>query len=427
MAHRRLALACLAWLGIGISGCDFFYNVQASVPLTRPIDVECLKTRLGPESKEALTHSRETHNRGSSITAESFSTNAMFHDRWETVTQQSHHDSSVFLGTVYKDTSATLSGMFVSVNRRFEANRGAAMGEEILSSLLSVRDACGGQSPVGERPYSIQVNEVPFESWGIAGTGGHVSMRVTVDGREYTGPIVRKSGRYTLHVDTLVQRAGDTREAKRVEVDRLQLPVLSEGTVLATECWRGDSAAAGTLVAQVHGTDEQYWTHVVDAWALEPSSFHIHETSATNVECLNRHYSTQFPEAPGVMRLAAIRFRPSPSASRIYVYLGGYSLESNVATVMVDSAVIGQLDGGSYLMVEIPPGKHTVAAVTAHHRNELPLDLRPDSSAFIQLHWIKWSWTQQARIELDTTATVRDRIRGGHMVASTWRLPGSGR
>jgi hypothetical protein len=82
--------------------------------------------------------------------------------------------------------------------------------------------------------------------------------------------------------------------------------------------------------------------------------------------------------------------------------------------------VVGELDGGSYLMVEVPPGRHTVAAVTAHHRNALPLDLGPDSSAYVQLHWQKWSWTQQASIERDTTATVRERILGGHMVASSW-------
>src|SRR5204863_2664403 len=134
----------------------------------------------------------------------------------------------------------------------------------------------------------------------------------------------------TLHLDTLAHRA-DTRGTKRVEVDRVDLPATAKGMVLATECWRDDSASSGIIVAHVRETDEQYFVNVVAAWEVDRALFRIRQTAVTDVECLNRHHNTEFPEAPRTLRSAAITFRPSPGTSRIYAYLPGYSLESAVA------------------------------------------------------------------------------------------------
>ena len=91
-----------------------------------------------------------------------------------------------------------------------------------------------------------------------------------------------------------------------------------------------------------------------------------------------------------------------------------------MATVAVDNEAVGEVDGGSYLMVQIPPGRHTIAAITSHHLNELSLDLLPDSSAILQLHWKKMSWTRQATLTIDTAVATHERLRAGHMVASSW-------
>ena len=419
MSRRRLALLLLVPSSLTVGACDFFYIVQARVPLATPVSQDCLQSMLANGSQHQLDRSKDVQLAGNRTVEQHYTTEGLFNNRWENVSQTVHRDSAVFHGMTYRDSSAMLVAQYVSVNRRFDANQGASMGNELAGFLLNVRDKCGGRSPGDERLYAVAVSETPFQSWIVHGTRGRVAMRLTVRDREYWTQITRHAGTFALHVDTLADST-DLRGPRWLEVDRVELPAAPKGTSTYTECWHASSPSTGTIVARARDSyDDEYLT-AAQAWSLDLASLRIHPAGLDSVECLNTRLSSQLPDAPRALRLAAITFRPSPGISRIYAYLPGFALKDAIAGVAVDGQLVGQLNGGSYLMVELPPGHHRITAITSHYANSVALDVSPDSSAFVQLHWKKMSWTRQADFVTPDPARIRDAIRAAHMVTSSW-------
>ena len=419
MKRRLLTLALSASLAHMLGACHVYYFAHARVPLSAPVDTACLRSTLADGTRHRLLDSRQLEGGRTAVVA--YSTPAMFHNRWEIVTQVVRRDSSVHRGKVYLDSSATLGATYVQLDRRIEPGQGALTTAQMARFLLDVRDACGGRSPGGERLFSVEVEETPYRAWVVRGTSGRIAMRLTVHSRLYRLHWPRNSGRYVLRVDTLADDS-EPRYLRWLEADTLALTSPEKGTTLATECWRGDSLSAGSLVALTRDTDTQYFTDVLDAWALDRSALRLRPVPVDRIECLNTDWDPVLPDAPRVLRSAALTFRPSPGMARIYAYMSrpDFPIEYAIARVAVDSQLVGRVEGGSFLMIELEPGRRRVSSPAGRRESALWLDAEADSSYFVELRKKTLAWSWRATMRRMDPARARDAIRRAHMVPSSW-------
>ena len=420
MKRRLLTLALAASLAPMLGACHVYHFAHARVPLSAPADTTCLRSSLGEGTRYRHLQSRQLE--GGRITTVAYSTPAMFHTQWDIVTQVARRDSGVWRGQVYRDSSATLAATYVQLDRPIEPAQGAVTTAQMARFLLELRDACGGRSPGGERLFSVEVTETPYRAWVVRGTGGRVAMRLTVDSRRYLLGFPRDAGRWVLRVDTLAADS-NARFLRWLETDTLALPQPPKGTTVATECWRGDSLPDGTLIALARATyTPRYLTEVLDAWALDRAALRIRPVPAAGVECFNPDRGSLLPDAPHALRAAAVTFRPSPGMSRIYAYLSSpdFPVEYAIAAVAVDSQVVGRVEGGSFLMVEVAPGRRRVSSPAGRHESALWLDAAADSSYFVELRANKLAWSWRANVRMMDPARAREAIRGAQMVSSSW-------
>src|SRR5213592_1847461 len=64
------------------------------------------------------------------------------------------------------------------------------------------------------------------------------------------------------------------------------------------------------------------------------------------------------PTAPPELQAVALPFKPSPGMARIYVYrAGGAFGGASKLSVAIDSQIVGRTAAGTYLMVELAPGR----------------------------------------------------------------------
>jgi hypothetical protein len=422
MRRHPLSVALSASIALVLTACDIFYVAHASVPLIAPIDTSCLRSTLerGAPHRPQRVGGQSKEDRSVSV----YSTPAMFHNRWETVLQVAERDSSVHLGKVYRDSSASLHASIVQVNRRFAQADVPLTGAELAASLLEVRDACGGQSPGGERLFSVGINEWPYEAWVVRGTNSRVSMRLTVDSRRYKLQWPSEPGRFVLHADTLADDP-PARYPKWIEVDSIQLPSPPKAATRALECWRGDSLPTGNLVAYVRRTDTQYFKDIFGAWALDRAALRLQPVSSDGIECLNTAWGSVLSHAPRELRATALTFHPAPGMARIYAYLSfpDFPTDYAIPAVAVDSQIVGRVEGGSFLMVEVQPGRHRVSSPAGRRESFLSLDAAADSSYFVELRKMQLTWTWRAKVRLMDAVKARNAIRTAHMAPSSW--PGS--
>jgi hypothetical protein len=248
-------------------------------------------------------------------------------------------------------------------------------------------------------------------------------MRLTVESRRYRLFWVRDPGRMVLRVDTLAPDS-DLRRPRWVEVDSLELPQPDGGTRIATDCWRGETMPSGDLVAHVDDADGQYFVDVHAAWQLDRETLRIHPVASGGIECRNQDWPTVFPDAPNRLRMDAITFRPSLGMARLYAILTepDYPREDDVATLAVDSLIVGKLGGGSFLMIEVEPGRHRISTVTGAHENVLWIDAAADSSYFVEVvpEFFMWSQRFRANVKTMRASAARKAIRRAQMAASSW-------
>jgi hypothetical protein len=105
------------------------------------------------------------------------------------------------------------------------------------------------------------------------------------------------------------------------------------------------------------------------------------------------------PTADQSLVAAARAFTPAAGKGRIYVYRHGAVFGAATRqTVMVDGSVIGRLARGTFLMVEVDPGTHTVAA---QGENEDALQVAVDAGrcTFIEVWPQMGVWTARAAMK----------------------------
>jgi hypothetical protein len=423
MKRRSLNHALGASVAVVLTACDIFYVAHASVPLVAPIDTSCLRSTLergGGPRRPQRAGGQAAGDQKVSV----YSTPAMFHNRWETIAQVSERDSSFHLGKVYRDSSASLHASIVQVNRRFAQSDVPLTSAQLAASLLDVRDACGGQSPGAERLFSVEINEWPYETWAVRGTNSRAAMRLTVRDRRYHLQWPSDEGRFVLHADTMADQTAAS-YPKWIEVDSVELPSPPKGATRATECWRGDSLPTGNILAYVRRTETQYFKDVLQAWALDRAAFRLRSVSPDRIECLNTQWGSVLPHAPRVLRATALTFHPAPGMARIYAYLSfpDFPTDYAIPTIAIDSQIVGRVEGGSFLMVEVAPGRHRVSTPAGRHESVLALEALADSSYFVELRKIQLSWNWRASVRPMDPVKAHNAIRTAHMVPSSW--PGS--
>jgi len=156
MMHRLTTFAFVALLSPSLGACHVYYMAHARVPLAAPLDSTCMRSKLDERSRPLAT--REVADGRTSVVA--FSTPAMFHSRWEVVAQVSHQDSSLHLGKVYRDSTATLAATYVQLDRRIETEQGmlttadttASAAQTTAGVLIWTSSLCRTQTRLSAHP-----------------------------------------------------------------------------------------------------------------------------------------------------------------------------------------------------------------------------------------------------------------------------------
>ena len=417
MKHRSAALALLALLSPTLGACHVYYMAHARVPLLAPLDSACMRNALDARSRPI--HSRKFAEGRTSVVA--YSTPAMFHSQWEVVAHVAQRDSSLHLGKVYRDSSAFLSATYVQLDRRIETEQGALTTADMARSLLDLRDACEGGSPVRERIFENSVWTTPYRAWSVRGTDSRVVMRLTNDSVRYRWHFPLNTGVHVLRVDTLAAGA-EPRFPRWIQADSAVLTPPGENSVLATECWRGDTTSSGDLVALVREAETQYLLDVIESWALDRDAMRIRSVTTDGIQCHNSDRQPLLPGASRELRTAALTFRPLPGKARLYAALTSpdYPTEHAIARFAIDSQLVGHLDGGSFLMVELDPGRYRLTVPAWRAESVLLLNALSDSTYFVELRQMQFTWTWRASLRpMDPPAAMK-RLRRAHMVSSSW-------
>ena len=419
MHPRLLAVACLTMLAPTLGACHRYYFAGATVPLVAPLDSACMRSAVADRGGHRPLATRGIGDDRTSVVA--YSTPAMFHSQWQTVAQVVQRDSSIHLGRTYRDSSVTLGSSYVQLDRRIELRQGLLLTADMARSLLDLRDACDGTSPGGERLFSVGVSETPYQAWMVRGTDSRVVMRLTTDSIRYRMTFPMNAGVYTLRADTLA-RGAEPRFPRWLEADTMRVTAPGKGTALATECWRGDSHPSGDLVALMRRTDSQYLIEAIQAWALDRQAVRLGPVHLDGIECLNPGWGAGLPAAPRAVRSAALTFKPSPGMARVYAVMTwpNYSSEHAMPRIAIDSQIVARMDGGSFMMVEIEPGRHRVSSPAWRAESALLLDAAPDSSYFIEVRQKRFAWTAQAGLRPMDPDAAKNTIRRAHMVSSSW-------
>jgi hypothetical protein len=197
-----------------------------------------------------------------------------------------------------------------------------------------------------------------------------------------------------------------------------------------TVCGRGDTVPNGTIVAEVRTTDAAFYTDVRRAWQLDSATRRIFPTRTDGVRCRNAAWTSRIASASYKAEVAALSFTPSRGTARIYVYhteRRPYTDRSVSYMIAVDSLTVGQIDQGSYLMVEVEPGRHRVS-VPDEDEVGVVLDAAADSAYFVRV-WHKIGMRRLRRAVLFGGVRLMDPVKAraviptAQLVPSTWPGP----
>ena len=127
------------------------------------------------------------------------------------------------------------------------------------------------------------------------------------------------------------------------------------------------------------------------------------------------------PSAPPALQVAALTFKPSPGMARIYVYRSGGAFgAASRLSVAIDSQIVGRTAPGTYLMVELSPGRHRVSSATPENESAVVLDAQADSAYFVKV-WPKLGFfSAHSGMERMDPAEARAGIATARMVVSVW-------
>ena len=89
--------------------------------------------------------------------------------------------------------------------------------------------------------------------------------------------------------------------------------------------------------------------------------------------------------------------------------------------VAIDGLLVGRVDGGSFVMAEVAPGRHRVSAPKGRYDEATSVDAAPDSVYFVELGGPKkFSLYWHARPRPMDAATARRAVVEAHMAPSSW-------
>lgn len=382
MKVRHLALCVAATLGLQ---CDRFFTVSARLPLAHPIDTTCLRAGLEHKVPGASVHRRVERREGQPI--------AVGYDvrggNWDNVVQVVRSDSSALLVTGYG-----------RINRTFVRDEQDSISGALGDALIRVRDACGGTAPPAARGVTTTADDPPREAWLTPDGNRRAVLRWDID-------------HYVLELDTLASHP-DPRFPPWVPAASRRIEKPPKGFTLATFCNRADTLAVGSVVATVPNKDRAFFAAVRSAWDLDFDGLRIESGMPDGVQC--RKDDVLVPTASRAEYAAAIGFAPPPGMARIYVLQKGTDFWSRtLVTVLVDSQVVGRIDAGTYLTLDVAPGVHTV---TTRSGGSSVIETVADSVYFVKVSWKKWALRAGTALHrMDTaaghTTIVAERPSGG--------------
>lgn len=112
------------------------------------------------------------------------------------------------------------------------------------------------------------------------------------------------------------------------------------------------------------------------------------------------------PMAPPALDEAAKQFRPPPGQAHIYIVFEGRGRGASF-TILVDGTIRGALVSKTYLVVAVPPGKHTVYCFTPESQSTQPVMVEAGGNYFVKLYG-KLGW-MHARAALEPMEAAEGR------------------
>lgn len=385
---------------IALAACDTLYYVSARTPLVTPLDVSCLRSTLGQITGREIRYT--TSGEG---TAHTFESRGGPKSQRRGFTQRIQPDGGVQLGTGVS-----------RFNRPYRPGEADTLGSLFATLLRGMRDSCGGQTPPTKRALVVfAANDPTYEMWSVPGTEGRVLARWTVENRRWRIAPISK-GPQELRLDTLADRSPPG-YLGYLRADVVQIPRPPAGYYVATECRRGGSLAPGLVVAVVRGTNTAFHNDVVDVWDLDGAVARILPGRPAGVRCGNPAWSTTLPLATWEQQAAALTFTPSPGRARIYAYRSGDGKGLVTLNVAIDAQIVGRLASSTVVMVDVPPGRHSISSPGEKERY-VWLDAMADSAYFVRM-WPRLSVSHpRAGIEMMSAADARTEILSAQLVRS---------
>ena len=382
MRRSLPAFAALA-LVLSLDACDILYHVSTVVPTAAPLDPACVQ----PSWDVALVARRDIG---------------------------MHHD------TVYGASMTYLASRINRLNQWFTAEEEDRIVTDLSGRLLDIRARCAGPAGAGEAMYSAEASAPPYRAWTVRGTDGRVLMRLRGEILHHFGIMVTSVGRYALDVDTLATGT-DLRHPQWVSAHHVALPSPPKRATFATECAIGFADPDGDLVSLVRNADKPMLTKVLASWRLDRSTFRIRDADTTGVRCRNPHWYVALPSAPPRLQASALTFRPSSGFARVYVFMDGFAYDGEaLPPIDVDGRVVGRLEPGSFLMLDLESGRQYAIRSTAEHGRAVLLTPAGDSTYFVELAWRKWAWKRNADAKLVPADRGKASVASGRMVPSSW-------
>jgi len=125
--------------------------------------------------------------------------------------------------------------------------------------------------------------------------------------------------------------------------------------------------------------------------------------------------------APPELAVTALTFTPDSGKARIYVFRPDRLFGSTAyLPVAVDRLVVGKTSAGTFVMLDIEPGRHRVSSPTLENESATVIEAVADSIYFFKV-WPKMGvFAAHSGIERMTDAAGATAVRGARMVVTTW-------
>lgn len=125
--------------------------------------------------------------------------------------------------------------------------------------------------------------------------------------------------------------------------------------------------------------------------------------------------------APPELAVTALNFTPAPGMARIYVYRPSRLFgTAALIPIAVDSQIVGKVSSGTFLMLEVEPGRHRVSSPTLENESAVVLETTGDSVYVVKV-WPKMGFVAaQAGMEPMSLSEGVTAVRDARMAVTTW-------